>query len=280
MRQSDVGGRVEPSIAGVDPGVAVSPSQVAIVTGAGSGIGRATAMALAEAGMIVMVAGRRESALEETSAAIRAAMHEARVELRPTDVGDADECEALVAETIERLGRVDATITAAAGFEPAHICDMTADTWDACMDVVLRGSVLVAAAAARHMRDHGGGRIVLVSSINGAESEPDTANYSAAKAAIISVARSMAVDLAGNSIAVNAVAPGWVDTPMIAEFVETATEADLKRLNPLARLGRPDEIAGFIAYLATAAPLFLTGTTVFVDGGQTAMAPIPRDSLT
>ncbi len=238
-------------------------------------MGRASAKALAEAGFAVLMAGRREEMLAAARDEILAEVDGATVEIRPTDVARPEECEALIADAVERLGGVDVVVTAAASFEPAHTFDMTAEAWDACLDVVLRGSVLVAAAAARHMRDAGGGRIILISSINGAVSEPETAHYSAAKAAIISVAKSMAVDLADHGIAVNAVAPGWVDTPMIAEFVADATPDDLRRINPLARLGRPEELAGVIAYLATDAPSFMTGSTLFVDGGQTAIAPIP-----
>lgn len=249
--------------------------RVAAVTGAGSGMGAASATALASAGFAVMLAGRREEKLSETRQAILDAVDGAKVEIRPTDVAVPDECEALVADTVERLGRIDVAVTAAATFEPVHTLDMTAEAWDACLDVVLRGSLLVAVAAARRMKEQGGGRIVLISSINGAVSEPETAHYSAAKAAINSLARSMAVDLAPHRIPVNAVSPGWVDTPMIADFVADATADDLARINPLARLGQPDELASVIAYLATDAPEFLTGSTLFVDGGQTAIAPVP-----
>jgi NAD(P)-dependent dehydrogenase (short-subunit alcohol dehydrogenase family) len=238
-------------------------------------MGRATAKALAAAGFAVLVAGRREEMLTETRGEILAETPDAVVELRVTDVARPEECDALIADAVERLGGVDVVVTAAASFEPAHTLEMTASAWDSCMDVVLRGSVLVAAAAAREMKASGKGRIILISSINGAVSEPETAHYSAAKAAIISVAKSMAVDLSQHGIAVNAVAPGWVDTPMIAEFVEEATPEDLARINPLARLGRPEELAGVITYLATDAPAFLTGSTLFVDGGQTAVAPMP-----
>lgn len=249
--------------------------KVAVVTGAGSGIGRATASALAAAGFAVVVAGRREAALRETAGAIVAVRADASVEVRPTDVGDPDACEGLLTDAVERFGRVDVVVTAAANFRPAHALELTAAIWDECLDVDLRGSVLVAVAAARRMRETGGGRIVLISSINGHHSEPETTHYSAAKAAIMSVARSLAVDLSADAIAVNAIAPGWVDTPMVAEFVETADQDDLRKVNPLARLGRPEEIAGVVTYLATDAPTFLTGSTLFVDGGQISLAPVP-----
>jgi NAD(P)-dependent dehydrogenase (short-subunit alcohol dehydrogenase family) len=250
-------------------------SGVALITGAGSGIGRATAVALSERGYALLLAGRREQALEETRELALQAAPDARIETRATDVAQPAECDAVVADTVERLGGLDVLVTAAGIYEPKHIADMTAEDWDGTLDVTLRGSVLCAAAAARHMRDAGGGRIVLISSINGAVSEPESTHYSAAKAAIISVAKSMAVDLAGDEIAVNAVAPGWTNTPMVEEFVETATEDDLRRINPMARLGKPEEIAGLITYLAADAPGFLTGSTLFIDGGQTAVAPLP-----
>ena len=253
----------------------MSESRVAVVTGAGSGMGAASARALAAAGFAVMLAGRRSEALEQTRDQILEADGDAVVEIRPTDVGDPPECEALIADTVERLGAVDVVVTAAATFEPAHGFDMTAEAWDSCLDIVLRGSMLVAAAGARRMRDSGGGRIILFSSVNSHGSEPETAHYSAAKAAINSLAKSFAVDFAAHNIQVNAVSPGWVETPLIAEFVEEATPEDLARVNPLARLGRPEELAGVVVYLATDAPPFLTGATLFVDGGQTAIAPVP-----
>ncbi len=254
----------------------MSNDRVAIVTGAGSGMGAASAESLAAAGFDLMLAGRRVEPLEAVRDRIGAAGLDSRVEIRSTDVAVPEECDALVEETVERLGRVDAAVTAAATFEPVHTFEMDAAAWDVCLDILLRGSLLVGVAAARQMRDQGdGGRIILFSSVNGTGSEPETAHYSAAKAAIISLARSMAVDFAKDHISVNAISPGWVDTPMIADFVAEATEEDFARVNPLARLGRPEEIASVVTYLAAEAPEFLTGSTLAVDGGQTAIAPVP-----
>ena len=246
-----------------------------IVTGAGSGIGRACAVSAAEAGCDVMLAGRRTDALDETRDLVLAACPEATVVARATDVGRPDECAALVAEATSGLGALDGVVAAAAHYAPQHVLEITPESWDETMAVVLRGSVLVAVAAARHMRRHGGGRIVLISSVNAYESEPETAAYSAAKAGAASFARSAALDLAGDGVIVNTVAPGFVDTPMSADFVATATTEQMRVVNPLARFGRPEEIASVATYLVTRAPAFLTGQTVVVDGAQSTSAPIP-----
>ena len=113
------------------------------------------------------------------------------------------------------------------------------------------------------------------SSINAPQSEPESAHYSAAKAAIVSVAKSIAVDLAGTNVVANAVAPGWVYTDMTSEFVDQSTPEQLRRVNPLGRAGRVEEIASLVLYLVRDAPEFLSGSTIFIDGGQTAAAPLP-----
>jgi meso-butanediol dehydrogenase/(S,S)-butanediol dehydrogenase/diacetyl reductase len=247
----------------------------AVVTGGGTGIGLATAAALAKAGFPVLIAGRRLAVLDEAAESIRATVSGACVETLSADVAVPEDAESVITAAVSRLGGIDVLVNAAGIYEPVHFLEMTAEAWDRTCDVVLRGTVLCSVAAARHMREQGGGRIVLISSINGAVSEPESAHYSAAKAAVMSLARSMAVDLAEHAISVNAVSPGWVRTPMTEEFLAEATPEMLQRVNPLARAGDPTEIADFIVYLATAAPPFLTGATLFVDGGQTAVAPLP-----
>ncbi|MBS1842780.1 MAG: SDR family oxidoreductase [Actinobacteria bacterium] len=248
--------------------------RVAVITGGSSGIGAAAADALAAAGLSLMLAGRDERKLVAVQRRVAAAHPEVAIEIRVTDVAVPEECESLVAEAAARLGRVDVAVTAAGTFAPTPGLEIDSSTWDDCLDVVLRGSFLVATAAARRMKSQGGGRVVLISSVNSVGSEPGTAHYSAAKAGIDSLARSLALDLAADRICVNAIAPGWIDTPMTAGVAEP-TPADLARINPLHRLGRPEEIANVIAYLVTDAPEFLTGAVLFVDGGQTAMLPRP-----
>jgi NAD(P)-dependent dehydrogenase (short-subunit alcohol dehydrogenase family) len=252
----------------------VTEQRVAVVTGGGTGIGFATACALAEAGLAVMIGGRRDSVLREAADSIRTSVAGARIAHLSVDVALAEDCSRLVEETVSEFGEVDVLVAAAAIYEPVPFLELSAEAWDRTLDIALRGSALCSVAAARRMRDRGG-RIVLVSSLNARVSEPESAHYSAAKAGISSLARSMALDLADYGIAVNAVAPGWVRTPMTLEFLQQSTTEMLRRVNPLARAGEPEEIASFIRYLAIEAPPFLTGATLFIDGGQTAVAPMP-----
>ena len=135
-------------------------------------------------------------------------------------------------------------MTAAAFYEPVGFTDITAGNWDARMDTVLRGSVLPVVAAARWMRDNGGGRAVLISSVNGVVSEPESAAYSAAKAGIISVARSIAMDLSDAGVSANALILGWTNTAMVEEFLETATAESLKTLNMLGRVAERQRSRG------------------------------------
>ena len=249
--------------------------RTAVVTGGGTGIGRAIVIALAHAGFDLLIAGRRAEPLHEARDAARAIRPTATVVPFVADVGVPADCAGLVEAAIDSLGTIGVLINAAAICEAEGAADLTVESWDRTLEINLRGSALCSAAAARHMAAAQGGRIILFSSINGAVSEPRSAAYSAGKAAISSLARTFAVDLGDRGVAVNAVAPGWVHTPMAADDLAQATPETLKVLNPLGRLGRLEEIAAVVLFLATEAPLFLTGTTLFVDGGQSAAAAVP-----
>jgi NAD(P)-dependent dehydrogenase (short-subunit alcohol dehydrogenase family) len=181
----------------------------------------------------------------------------------------------MVKAAVDGFGRLDACVNCAGIYEPVDFVDLDAASWRRTMQATLDSMALVSVATARQMKEQGGGRLVLTSSINGPLSEPESAHYSAAKAGISSLARSMAVDLSQFGIRTNAVAPGWVHTPMADEFVRNASPESLQRINILGRVGQPDEIANVIEYLVVDAPDYLTGATIFVDGGQTAMAPLP-----
>ncbi len=243
------------------------------MTGGSTGIGLATGVALARAGLDITIVGRRRETLR--SAAVTLGAFGVAVETHIADMGDPDAPAHVVDTHVERFGGITAFVAAAGAWESKSIIDMTAAAWDATLSVHVRGAVLGAGAAAQHMVTAGRGRIVLVSSVNGYQAEPDTSAYSAAKTAVISIVRSLAVELADTGVTANAVAPGWVTTPMTAADLTTATPEALRRLNPQARFGQADEIAEVIRWLVIDAPAFLTGSTIVVDGGQTAQAPLP-----
>jgi NAD(P)-dependent dehydrogenase (short-subunit alcohol dehydrogenase family) len=253
----------------------MSERRSAVITGGGTGIGFATAVALNGAGFDVTIVGRRGDLLASAAETIAGQGGGPPVAVQVADLSEPDAAARAVDEHVARFGGIDALVAGAGSYEPVGILEVTAAAWDATMDVHLRGAVLCASAAARHMTRAGRGRIVLISSVNGFQSDPGSVHYNAAKTAIISVARSLAVDLADTGVSANAVAPGWVNTPMTDDYLADTTPERLRRVNPLGRAGRPDEIARVIGFLIIDAPEFLTGSTITVDGGQTAMAPMP-----
>jgi NAD(P)-dependent dehydrogenase (short-subunit alcohol dehydrogenase family) len=165
-------------------------------------------------------------------------------------------------------------VTAAAIYQPAPFLEISTELWDRLLRINLRGTMLSCQAAARRMAVAGGGKIVVFGSVVAQQSEPAGAAYSASKAAVASLARSMAVDLADKNIQVNCVAPGWVRTPMAAAEIDAAPPSRMKSINPLGRAADPEEIANLAWYLGHECPKFLTGETIVIDGGQTTRADV------
>jgi len=252
----------------------MSESRTALIVGGGTGIGFAAAERLVARGLRVTLAGRREAVLADAQRRLSAVNSDARVSIVAGDAGDENEARAIVAAAVEHLGRIDFCVNCAGIYEPVHILNMDADSWRRTLSATLDAIAYVAVAAAREMVKTGGGRFVLISSISDPLSEWEAAHYSAAKAGVSSLARSLAVDLASQNVVANAVAPGWVRTAMVDEFVQHATPEALSRVNALRRVGEPDEVANLIEYLGLDAPTYLTGATIFIDGGQTAFAPL------
>lgn len=246
----------------------------AVVTGGGTGMGRAIAERLVRGGYAVTIVGRRLEVLDATVADL-AGVGPGRIRRQVADLTEPSAARPVVYDHVDAYGGIDALVTAAALSTPVPFLQTTEETWNATMDVGLRGTVLIAVEAARHMVAAGGGRIVLFSSVNGFHSEPDTADYSAAKAAVSSLAKSMAVDLGPSGVITNAIAPGWVATAMTQDFLDASSPEALRGLNVLGRVGRPEEIADVAWFLIDQAPAFMIGTTVYVDGGQTIAAPMP-----
>jgi len=245
--------------------------KVALVTGGSKGIGYACAERLLADGFAVAICAR--NADEVSAAASRLGGADKVLGLR-SDVGSVEDCAGLIPAVLDHFGRVDVLVNNAGVYSPVPFLDFTAETWDALMDINVRGPVLLGGATARAMREQGsGGRIVNIASTNGQLSEAEFAHYNASKAALISLTKSMSVELAQFGILVNAVAPGWVLTPLSEPFVGTLTEDSLGRISPLKRVGQAAEIAGAVSFLCGSDATYVTGVTVNVDGGLTAMHP-------
>jgi NAD(P)-dependent dehydrogenase (short-subunit alcohol dehydrogenase family) len=238
---------------------------VSIVTGAGSGIGAATAVVLAERGDHVVCADIDGAAAAATAAGLATA---SSVEL---DVTDDAACNAMVAAAVAEHGRVD-SITTCAGIElGGPTLDFDADTFRRIMDVNVTGSFLSARAAARAMAEGGGGAIVLIGSINSAIALPNAAAYCTSKGAIPMLARSLAVDLAADKIRVNAIGPGVTDTPMsAASLADPDRRTRLMSRIPLDRPASPTEMAKVAAFLTSDDASYITGAFIPVDGGWLA----------
>lgn len=249
-----------------------SPRPVAIIAGAGSGIGLASAQALARTGYDLVINGRRAQPLEEAAMAIAAATPLARVEVVAGSVAVPGDVDALFARAAGVFGRLDAVVNAAAALHVANFKELTIEDWDAMNATVLRGSALFAMAATRAFIAAGTkGRMVFITSISARVADPGLAHYCAAKAGVDALVRSLAVDLSADGIIANAVAPGWVHTPMIGEFVDQLAPGALSVMNPQSRAADPAEVAEVVRFLVADAPAFLTGSTITVDGGQTIM---------
>jgi 3-oxoacyl-[acyl-carrier protein] reductase len=244
----------------------------ALVTGGSRGIGRATAVALARAGVAVGFNYSREedaAEAEETLGLVRALG--VRVHAVRADVADADAVAALVDEMRTTLGGpLEILVNNAAVTHDGLLMMLPESAWDRVIDVNLKGAFLCCRAALRGMIAARFGRIVNVASPAAFFGKEGASSYAAAKGGLVSLTKSLAGEVARFGITVNAVSPGYVETPLIGELTDAA-RADLVRQIPLGRLAAPDEIAAAIVFLASPSAAYLTGTTVHVDGGLTML---------
>lgn len=247
----------------------------AVITGGGTGIGFAVARRLLSAGLDVTIAGRRESVLESAATELGREAGAGRVRTCAVDIGSDTGPVQLISAHVESYGGIAALVTAAAIYDAVGFTEITREAWDRTMRINVRGAVLCAVEATRHMVANGHGRIVFIGSTNAYHAERGSTLYSASKTALMSVAKSIAVDLAGTGVVGNVVAPGWTYTPMAAKDIDRLGSDGMKHVNPQGRAARPEEIAEVVWYLTADAPDHLSGQTIFVDGGQTAMAPLP-----
>lgn len=243
--------------------------KTAIVTGASSGIGARFARVLHEAGANVVASARRKERLQDLADELE------RVVAVPCDVSDDAQCEALVAETVERFGAVDVLVNNAGTTATIPAEEEPVETFRRVVEVNLTATFLLSQLAGRHMlRQETGGAIVNVASILGivGSGQIPQASYAASKAGVVNLTRELAIQWARKGVRVNAIAPGWFPTEMTTDmFTDDRSHQWIKRKTPMGRAGDDHELDGALLFLAGDASSYITGQVIAVDGGWTAI---------
>jgi 3-oxoacyl-[acyl-carrier protein] reductase len=239
--------------------------KVAVVTGASQGIGRETALGLAEAGAKVVVAARNEEKLVALAGAIADARGEAFA--LKMDVADAEQVKAGFKQVIEKFGRLDILVNNAAVTRDGLAMRMKKDDWDAVLQTNLTGAHLCIQQALPTMMKARAGRIINISSIVAQMGNAGQANYVAAKAGLIGLTKAIAIEIASRGITVNAVAPGFIETPM-TDVLPDKVKEELKARIPLGRMGSARDVAAAIVFLASDEAGYITGHVLNVNGGM------------
>ncbi len=244
--------------------------KVAIVTGGGTGIGRAISEALALSGAHVTITSRKMEHLEPTAAKIEQLGRQSLA--IPCDVRKEDEVENVVAKTVEKFGRLDILVNNAGARFVFQVVDISVYGWNSIFGINATGVFLFSKIACREIKKQGSGSIINIASIAGRDSAPMMAPYGAAKAAVINFTRALAVEFAQYNIRVNGIGPGMIITEAVQEQMGITPESTKDRFAnlPLGRWGNPEEIAWPTVFLASEASSYMTGETIYIDGGPRA----------
>lgn len=243
-------------------------NKVALVTGAGSGIGRATAILLAQEGARVIVADLNQSSGKGVVATIR--QHGGEATFVRVDVSQEEDVKRMVSIAVETYGRIDILVNNAGILLTGTVVDLSEDEWDRLIAVNLKGVFLCSKHVIPVMRAGGGGAIVNIASTQGLVGVRNGAGYCASKGGVVALTRAMALDHIADNIRVNCVCPGAVDTPLLRNISSPEDLEKISREVPIGRLAAPEEIASVVLYLASSETSFVTGAVWTVDGGSTA----------
>ncbi len=239
--------------------------KVALVTGAAQGIGRAIALLLAQKGADIIVSDINLEKAEETAKEIENTMGRRAMAIR-ANVADTIDVERMVGAILEKFEHIDILVNNAGIARDKLILRMTEEDWDAVLNVNLKGTFNCTKAVVRHMSKQRKGKIVNIASVVGEMGNVGQANYSASKAGVIGFTKTIAREFAKRGININAIAPGYIETPMTEALPEKAKE-ELKRMIPMERLGRPEDVAEAVLFLVSEVSSYITGQVLNVNGG-------------
>ncbi len=242
----------------------MSTGKVAIVTGSARGIGKAIAMKLARDGYNIVVSDILQEAAQQTAKEIESLGVKTLVVV--ADVSKAEDAQKLINETVQAFGQVDVLVNNAGITRDNLAIRMNEAEWDSVLNINLKGTFLCSQAAAKVMMKKRSGRIVNIASVSGILGTAGQANYASSKAGVIALTKAFARELGARNITVNAVAPGYIATEMTEKLPENVKEEYLKQI-PLKRAGTPEDVANVVAFLASEAASYVTGTTLIVSGG-------------
>ena len=245
--------------------------KVCLITGGAQGIGEACARLFLEQGAKVVIVDVDKEKGQALASQLQQQGHE--ILFLASDVGNKVEVDAVIAQVLAQHGRLDVLVSNAGIFKAAPFLEVSESDFDEVLRVNLKGAFLVGQAAARVMKEKGGGAIVHMSSVNAVMAIPEIASYNVSKGGLNQLTRAMALALADDGIRVNAVAPGTIATELASKAVLTSDDARNKILGrtPMKRLGNPSEVAHVVAFLASDAASYITGEVITVDGGRMAL---------